>query len=234
AALQRRDDSPKGQWVNILSPYTADSRTKMLDCTTFNQAVQSGGYPRPYPEQCDDFLRYLESEGDIDSVQEAAMFLTQVLWESDGLRHKVEKACLGNKCAGQYASNLDHTRKDGKANQYYGRGYIQLTWAANYLDASKAIFGDERLLVTPDLVITDELTSWRTSFWYWKHRVHIMPEVSKGQFGATTRAINGGLECDGPNQHIAKLRFELYQKILQVIAPKVKPNPEGCYPVTDD
>jgi len=37
--------------------------------------------------------------------------------------------------------------------QFYGRGYIQLTWAANYKAASKALLGNEMALYNdPDWV----------------------------------------------------------------------------------
>lgn len=52
----------------------------------------------------------------------------------------------------------------GDGWKYRGRGYIQLTGKSNYAEASKAIFGDDRLVKDPDLVnnprIAAEVTAW--------------------------------------------------------------------------
>lgn len=52
----------------------------------------------------------------------------------------------------------------GDGWKYRGRGYIQLTGKTNYLNASQAIFGDDRLVKDPDLVndpkIAAEVTAW--------------------------------------------------------------------------
>jgi len=52
----------------------------------------------------------------------------------------------------------------GDGWKYRGRGYIQLTGKNNYAEASKAIFGDDRLVKDPDLVnnpkVAAEVTAW--------------------------------------------------------------------------
>lgn len=57
--------------------------------------------------------------------------------------------------------------------------------------ASKAIFGDNRLVMDPDSVAKRDDIAWQTAFWYWGTRVHNQPGVQQGRFGATTKAING-------------------------------------------
>lgn len=48
----------------------------------------------------------------------------------------------------------------------------------------------------PDIVSRDSLISFKTALWYWMNTCH--PLLTSGQgFGATIRAINGPLECDG-------------------------------------
>jgi len=42
---------------------------------------------------------------------------------------------------------------------YYGRGWVQLTWYANYLKMSKLLFGDNRLVTDPDLVLDLEVAT---------------------------------------------------------------------------
>lgn len=61
---------------------------------------------------------------------------------------------------GKMLGNLD----PGDGWKYRGRGYIQLTGRGNYAAASKAIFGDDRLLENPDLVnspvVASEVVAW--------------------------------------------------------------------------
>ncbi|OMH82765.1 Acidic endochitinase SP2 [Zancudomyces culisetae] len=194
-----------------------------IDCNKFYNAVQAAGYPKPTEAQCKAFLAGLPT-GKIASLREAAMFLTQILWESDGLRAKEEYYCKTNDCKAAYGSPLD---VPGKI--YYGRGYIQLTWAANYQAASKALYGDDRLLKNPETVGTDEKTAWDVSFWFWRDRVRTDPGVMAGKFGSSTNMINGALECRGAYQAKAKKRFENYKKILPVLDPSATPIESGCY-----
>ncbi|RWS12428.1 hypothetical protein B4U79_06478, partial [Dinothrombium tinctorium] len=112
---------------------------------------------------------------------------------------------------------------------YYGRGYIQLTHSYNYRAASQDLYGDDRLIRNPDLVADDERVAWATAFWYWRTRVRNQPNVLRFWFGATTNAINGGLECRGPNQHIARKRFEMYKRVLRACNIHATPIERGCY-----
>ncbi len=63
------------------------------------------------------------SKGGITSKREAAMFLAQILWESDGLVAKSQYACRTTGCPGEY---LQTTSPYYPGQNYYGRGYIQL------------------------------------------------------------------------------------------------------------
>ena len=89
------------------------------------------------------------------------------------------------------------------------------------------LYGDDRLLRNPDQVATSEEISWRTALWYWKKYVHGL--ATTGQFGATTNAINGGLECRGAYQATAKKRFEIYKCVLLKLSITETPNESGCY-----
>lgn len=183
----------------------------------FMSAVKSCGYCRPSEAQFNSFCRGLRSSG-ITSKREAAMFLAQIIHESDGLRAKKEY----NPPSNAYDWN-------DNGIQFFGRGYIQLTWRANYKAASRELYNDNRLVNNPDLVCDDEDTAWKTAFWYWKSRVHGAPGVIDGHFGATTKAINGALECScGPNER-AKSRFEKYKKVLRSFQINERPIESGCY-----
>lgn len=188
----------------------------------FYTAVTTCGYPQPSSEKYKSFIQGISKSG-ISSKRELAMFLSNILHESDGLQAKAEIQCLTDGCKGQYDAASDGT-------VYYGRGYTQLTWKANYAAASKELYGDEnKLLSNPNIVATDENVAWDTAFWYWKTRVHTAPGVTEGKFGATTKAINGALECGGGPNPKAQRRFEMYTKILKVFGINEAPIESGCY-----
>ncbi|RWR98601.1 hypothetical protein B4U79_11576, partial [Dinothrombium tinctorium] len=110
-------------------------------------------------------------------------------------------------CPGVYDSSVGVAGKN-----YYGRDYIQLTHSYNY-----------------QLVADDERVAWATAFWYCRTRVRNQPNVLRFWFGATTNAISGGLECRGPNQHIARKRFEVYKRVLRACNIHATPIERGCY-----
>lgn len=192
----------------------------------FMRAVKVAGYPKPDEEKFHNLVSQAATAGGITSKRELAMFLSHILWESDGLRAKKEYACAGpSGCPGSYSTGTDIPGK-----QYYGRGYIQLTYSGNYKSASYDLFNDDRLLKNPDLVADDDEIAWATAFWFWKANVGYHPGVELGEFGVTTLCINGVLECNnGPNVNKAKLRFQIYSKILKAFNIDEKPIETGCY-----
>lgn len=85
-----------------------------------------------------------------------AAFLAQTGHESGQLRCVRE---LGNDKylarydTGRLAQRLGNTPEaDGDGQKYRGRGLIQVTGRANYEARSEALFGDARLLATPELL----------------------------------------------------------------------------------
>lgn len=50
-----------------------------------------------------------------------------------------------------------YTNDDGTEHEYYGRGYVQLTWWSNYAKASLAIGKGFDLLLNPELVMQPEI-----------------------------------------------------------------------------
>lgn len=69
----------------------------------------------------------------------------------------------------ELARSLGNTQP-GDGWKYRGRGFIQLTGKANYGSASKALFGDDRLLVNPELA-SDPVIAAHVALWYWGWRV---------------------------------------------------------------
>ncbi|KRH93262.1 putative chitinase [Pseudoloma neurophilia] len=155
-----------------------------------------------------------------------AMFLAQLIHESDGLSAMHEQGCKEKKA--ECGKNYDD--KKGKPGQYYyGRGFIQLSWAANYEAASKGLGMGSKLLDNPDLVADDPTIAAKVSIWYWNTRVMTAPGVKDMKFGATTKAINGALECKGANVDKSKKRWEFYLKVAKVVNPPKKATEDGCY-----
>ena len=158
----------------------------------FQKAFLLNNYPTPTFIQYENFIANAEPLGGITTKRELAMFLAQIMWESIGLRYIQEVDCVNTGCPGHY-----QTENDFPGARYYGRGYIQLSWAYNYKNASLGLFGDLRLYTNPELVAQSDEIAWAVSFWYWKEHVHSKPGIAEGQFGVSTNAINGFLECNG-------------------------------------
>ena len=90
--------------------------------------------------------------------------------------------------------------------KYYGRGPLQISWNFNYGLAGQSIGFD--LLGNPDKVAQDPVISFKTALWLWMNNAHkVMPQG----FGATIRAINGALECNGKNPAAVNARVGYYK-----------------------
>lgn len=189
----------------------------------FSRGVTSNGYPAPSHSQYNSFMSQM-SRGRVSSKQEAAMVLAQLLHESGGLVYKREIACAQTFCPEHYRT----PGCDAPGRYYYGRGYIQLTWCYNYIAASQDLYGDVRLVNNPDQVADIEDYAWATAFWYWSKNVHDNGGAT-GQFGATTNAINGGLECVGGPNDKAQARFRIYGNIRAAFGLAGAGDPSGCW-----
>ena len=124
-----------------------------------------------------------------------AAFIAQVGHESGQLRYVRELGgdqYLSKYDTGPLAARLGNTPEaDGDGQKYRGRGLIQITGRDNYLACSKALFGDDRLLRTPELL---EQAEWacKSAAWFWNSR-NLNVLADKGDFQGITRRINGGL-----------------------------------------
>ncbi|OQV20210.1 hypothetical protein BV898_05766 [Hypsibius exemplaris] len=133
----------------------------LITCDDFKNAVICGvnTYPVPTLEQYNNGFSRAPVAGNI---------IVCLSVSSDGLTRKREPPLNFT-----YASPLNVPGK-----KYYGRGYINLAWTFNYLNASLALYGNDAV-------------AWDMSFWFWKANVHGKPGVDKGQFGVTVGIING-------------------------------------------
>lgn len=124
-----------------------------------------------------------------------AAFIAQVGHES-GQFHYVRELggdqYLSKYDTGTLAQRLGNTPEaDGDGQKYRGRGLIQITGHDNYLACSKALFGDDRLLRTPELL---EQAEWacKSAAWFWNSR-NLNALADSGAFETITKRINGGL-----------------------------------------
>jgi putative chitinase len=122
-------------------------------------------------------------------------FIAQVGHESGQFRYVRELGgdqYLSKYDTGTLAARLGNTpQADGDGQKYRGRGLIQITGRDNYLACSKALFGDDRLLRTPELL---EQAEWacKSAAWFWNSR-SLNALADKGDFQGITRRVNGGL-----------------------------------------
>ncbi|KAK9138761.1 hypothetical protein Sjap_009355 [Stephania japonica] len=124
--------------------------------------------------------------------------------------HETGHFCYINEIDGSTRNYCDSTNTQypcvpGKA--YFGRGPLQLSWNYNYGPAGNSIGFDG--LGAPETVANDPLVSFKTGLWFWMNNCHSL--ITSGQgFGATIRAINGAIECNGGNSQAVNARVGYY------------------------
>lgn len=101
---------------------------------------------------------------------------------------------------------------------YYGRGFIQLTWESNYWKAGNAIGVD--LIRNPDLALNPEVAA-NIFAWFLtagNHEQRIRDALDAGDLGAARAVVNGGTNgLQGFS--------EAYNKGLEVVQPLAPPPP---------
>jgi len=120
-----------------------------------------------------------------------------------------------------FLEQTDEAMQPSNAADYHGRGAIQLTGQSNYAAAGQYLGKD--LVGNPGLVSTDPMTNWQSALWFWV--VHNNPgtpgvqnchqAILGGDFGQTTRIINGGIECPGTDS--AKARAQYFKNNCMVV-----------------
>ncbi|WP_406821519.1 glycoside hydrolase family 19 protein [Pseudomonas sp. KnCO4] len=141
-----------------------------------------------------------------------AAFIAQIGHESGQFQYVRElgsNAYLAKYDTGRLAQRLGNTPEaDGDGQLYRGRGLIQVTGRANYEACSEALFGDSRLLNTPDLLEQPVYASLSAG-WFWQ-REGLNDLADKGDMLAITKRINGG--TNGLDDRMA-----IYKRALEVL-----------------
>lgn len=143
-------------------------------------------------------------EGKINTRLRQAAFLAQIGHESGSLVYVKE---LGGP---SYFAKYDG-RKDlgntqlGDGAKFCGRGLIQVTGRANYRTASQVLFGDERLLFSPELLEKPEWAA-KSAVWFWSTR-NLNELADADRFTDLTKKINGG--TNGLEDRKARYRLAL-------------------------
>lgn len=148
----------------------------------------------------------------INSRLRIAAFIAQVGHESGQfvwLKELGSHAYLDKYDTGALAKRLGNTPEDDDDGQLYrGRGLIQITGHDNYLSCSKGMFGDDRLLKTPELLEQPQYAALSAA-WFWNSRkLNELADMSA--FETITRRVNGGING------LAE-RKEFYNRALKVL-----------------
>lgn len=95
-------------------------------------------------------LAAIQDDPDISDVRWAAYMLATVRWECAGKWQPIEE--FGKGKGRPYGVAVNVTDADGTTftNTYYGRGYVQLTWKANYANMSQKLGLGNLLLLHPE------------------------------------------------------------------------------------
>ena len=73
---------------------------------------------------------------------------------------------------------------------YHGRGLVQITGKENYTHCSMALYGDTRLLETPELLCEQD-GAIRSACWFWNSRA-LNAHADNRDITTITKRINGG------------------------------------------
>lgn len=164
---------------------------------------------------CEKFIPFINQycpQYKIDTPIELASFLSQVLHESGGLKWmreiwgptKAQRGYEGRKDLGNIIIG------DGK--RYIGRGLIQTTGRNNYGRMSKDMFGDNRLLTTPEILEQPQYAVWSACI-YWKWR-NLDAVDDDNSIDKETKAVNGGY--NGLDDRI--IYFQRAKKVFGIAA----------------
>jgi predicted chitinase len=133
---------------------------------------------------------------------EMMIFLAHVSHQSDGLKTYVESCAQSSACADDYQKSWCPPIEARLGKQYYGRGWLSLSYPCNYHNAGQALGVD--LLADPNQVASSHKLACATALWFWKVN-HMDQPARQGNFGVTTRIMNK-TECGQLTLQQARIR----------------------------
>jgi chitinase len=195
-------------------PCTPPSAVSVADIVTesfFNGILNTDGscvgrgfYTRAvFLDALSSFEAFGRTGSNDDSRREIAAFFAHA-------SHETSQFCFIEEINGASQDYCEETNTQYPCVQgenYFGRGPLQLSWNYNYGAAGQNLRFDG--LNNPEILATNNAMSFRASLWFWMTNVHSII-TSGGGFGATIRAINGALECDGRNTDTVTSRVNYY------------------------
>lgn len=120
---------------------------------------------------------------------------------------------IGSRVYANRMGNGDEASQDGWKHR--GRGVIQLTGKNNYAAYSQAYYGDNRILLNPDLV-AEPFDAARSAVWFWNTN-GCAKYARAGDFVAVCGIVNVGNSKATPKQIIGfNDRLAEYTKILEL------------------
>lgn len=146
--------------------------------------------------------------GEINTRLRVAAFLAQVGHESGSFFYVKELG--GPSYFAKYDGRKDlGNTQPGDGAKFAGRGLIQVTGRANYAACSQALFGDDRLLTTPELLEQPEWAA-KSAVWFWSTRgLNVLADAKR--ITDLSKRINGG--TNGLDDRLAR-----YNRACSVLA----------------
>lgn len=111
--------------------------------------------------------------------RELAAFLAHVSQETSGwwsgqeytwgLTYNRESGCgeARDACDIYIACHSESPYACAPGQHYYGRGPMMIAWNYNYGECSHYLYGDDRLLTSPDMVANDGVAAFMSALWFW-------------------------------------------------------------------
>lgn len=100
---------------------------------------------------------------EINTPERIAVFISQLAHESAGMTAIEEGGYLGSR------TRIEKHQKSLSYYPWFGRGFIQTTLKPNYEDTSMHIFGDTRLLQTPNILLQPKYAMISAMYFFWTH-----------------------------------------------------------------